>query len=338
MPLEIADDWISEAEIIRATGASPRNLAQWRSHGIVVGKRRSLGRGQGTTACFYPADTASLVQRLYELQRIVRDADRWVWQLWLEGFSTDIRKSAMKRLHETIKLTEGVGPAGVASAALKAAKARPGSINPARFFFDRVRKSADREAFALYIGATFAGHVQQASIHNADPPIFDIGLKLMGIPRSRLAPPKANLDMLSTYWYHQILATANQHEIEQARRDWQAVDRILDALKATDWDAAGRELEAKIQALTKSRPEPPSKRQRRARRRRPHARPAIVDTALQGLSRLDARPYLLALFVGLRRSSPENSNNCSQAIALAESLLSSLPRQTSDSAPPEPHL
>jgi hypothetical protein len=61
MPSQVPDDWVSEAEVIEATGATPRALAYWRTHGIVVGKRRSLGRGVGTTACFYPPDTVALI-------------------------------------------------------------------------------------------------------------------------------------------------------------------------------------------------------------------------------------------------------------------------------------
>jgi hypothetical protein len=331
MPFLVPDNWISEAEVIAATRVSSRNLAQWRAHGIVIGKRRFLGRSGGTTPCFYPPDTVSLIQRLYELRRTVRDADRWVWQLWLEGFSTDVRKWAIQRLRGDLKLVEDVGPDGVAEGALGAAKAKPpGRFGAVRGFFNRVRKPADRLALFSWVAAAFAGYEQQASIHTAEPPIFDIILKGMGIPRSTLAPPKVDLDRMPVCLFHQTLVIASHHELEQARRDWQAIARLIEALESTDWGVGGCELDAKIEALTKSRPEPPSKRQRKARRRRPYARPPIVDLVLEGLLEPKMRPYLLALFVGIRCSSRENSNAFTQAIALAESLISRLPQRTGD--------
>jgi hypothetical protein len=153
-------------------------------------------------------------------------------------------------------------------------------------------------------------------------------LKGMGIPRSTLARPDVDIDRLSVNWFHQTLVTANHEELEQARRDWQGIARLTESLEITDWNVAGSELQARIEALTKSRPEPPSKRHRKASRRRLYAKPAVVDHFLSGLLDLDTRPYLLALFIGIRRSSRENSTALTQAIALGEALVSGLPRCT----------
>jgi hypothetical protein len=336
MPSPVPDDWISEAEVIGATGATPRALTDWRAHGIVVGRRRSLGRGVGTTACFYPPDTVALIQRLYELQQGVRDAGLWTFQLWLEDYSADFRKWALKHLRLALKISKNAGPVGVSRAALQAAKAKRGRSPAVRGFFDRVRKPADRKSFIAWVGATFAGYEQQASFHSAEPPIFDIALKGMGIPRSTLAAPKADIDRLSVNWFHQTLVTANHVDLEQARRDWRGIVRLIEILETTDWNVAGHELVSKIEGLTKSRPEPPSKRQRKARRRRPHAKPAIVNVFMEGLLDPDSLPYLLALLIGIRRSSRENSTALSQAIALAETLVSGLPQRTKDETPTEP--
>jgi hypothetical protein len=335
MPFLVPDDWISEADVIAATGVSSRNLTQWRAQGIVVGRRRHLGRGEGTTPCFYPPDTVSLIKRLCELRRTVRDADHWIRQLWLEGFSTDIQKWAIQRLRGELKLVEHAGPDGVAEAALRAAKAkRPGASPAVRGIFNRVRKPADRLAFFSWVAAAFAGYEQQASIRAADPPIFDIALKAMGIPRSTLAPPKVDFDRLPVRWFHRTLVTANHHELEQARRDWHGIARLTEALETTDWNLAGPELVAEIERLTKSRPEPPSKRQRKARRQRPYASPAVLNGFVEGL--LESLPYLLALLIGIRRSSPENSTALTQAIALAEALIWRSPQHAKEITPLEP--
>jgi hypothetical protein len=333
MQPQILDDWISEADVIAATGASRRNLAEWRSHGIVTGRRRSLGRGAGTTPCFYPPDAIRLIRRLYELQRTVRDADRWLWQLCLEGFSTDVCKWATKRLRRELKLAHGAGADGLAQAASEAANEMPASSDLARSLFDRVRRPEDREAIASYVAANFAGYQQPGNVRTIEEPTFDIMLKAMGIPRSTLPPPEVDFGQLSVPWFCNILETANHDEREQARRDWQAITRLIEVLETTDWSVVGRELEATIEALTKSSPEAPSKRERKAHRQRPLKRPAIVDLFVKGLSDLKCRPHLLALFIAIRRSSPENSAVCTEALALAEALFSHLPKATTEIAP-----
>jgi hypothetical protein len=336
MPSQIPKDWLSEAEIIRTTGVGPRNLEQWRAAGIVVGRRRSLGRGIGTTPCFYPPDTPALIHRLDEL-RVVRDEASWVWQLWREGFSTDIRKWAVKRLCRDLKLVERVGPDGVAKAALRAARAKPpGAFQAAQAVFDRVRRPADRVALLSWVAAALAGYKQQASIHTREPPIWNIMLRAMGIPRSIFPPPNADLDRMSAHVLHQILASADEHELDQARRDWQAIARLTEAFANADWNVAGGEFDSKVEAITKSRPEPPSKRLRKARRQRAYAKPAIADLFLDGLLDLDIRPYLLASLIGMRRASRELSNACTQVIAFAESVISYLPQRTQDITPQGP--
>lgn len=213
---------------------------------------------------------------------------------------------------------------------------KSGGPKAARRILNRIRKPADRVAIFSWIGAAVADYEQQASIHNADPPIFDILLKGMGIPRSAFAPPKVDLDRLPISLFHQTLTTANHEELEQARRDWQAINELIRAVESTDWNVAGSELEAKIEALTKSRPEPPSKRHRKTSRQRPYAKPAVVDLFLSGFQDFNTRPYLLALFIGIRRSSRENSTVLTQAIVLAEAFVSGLPRRTEDTTPSEP--
>jgi hypothetical protein len=254
MPVRLPINWPSEPELVAATGASPRNLTQWRGRGIVTGKRRFLGRGKGTTPCYYPPDTVRLIRRLYELQREIRDADKRVWELWVESFSADVRKWAMKRLECELKLVQGGEPERIAKAVTKAAKAKPRPADPG--VFDRVRKPADRKATLAYVVAAFAGVEQQAGIYNAEPPIFEIVLKAIGIPRSMLAPTKLNLDQVSVPGFLGILATANDDELEQARRDWRTVARLVGYLGNAYWNAVGAELQAKIEALTKSRPAP----------------------------------------------------------------------------------
>jgi hypothetical protein len=46
-----------------------------------------------------------------------------------------------------------------------------------------------------------------------------------------LPPPKLGIDRMPVAWYREILATAEHHEIEQARRDWQMIARLTEAVE-----------------------------------------------------------------------------------------------------------
>src|SRR4051812_47898699 len=83
--------WITREALVAATGVSDRNLLNWCAWGFVPRPmRHSLGSG---TVAFYRAESVPMIQRLAELRRQGRDADAWLWGLWLDpaGYPMDIR-------------------------------------------------------------------------------------------------------------------------------------------------------------------------------------------------------------------------------------------------------
>jgi hypothetical protein len=316
------------AELVAATSISERNRLEWCRRDLIP-KPLSVSLGRKGSASYYRVETVPMIRRVYELQQHSRNLDGWRWQLWLDRWLPDvpdIRAWAIERLDADLAPATAAGPSGIAAAVTRAAKAKPRPSDPGRALFNRVPKLAERETLLSWVTAGFAGHAQQASLQTAEPPIFAIALKAMGLSRSELPAPSVGIESMSVAWYREILATASGDDLEQARRDWQCVERLIGYLANADWNACGVQLESTIETITKSEPEPPSKRDRKARRQRPLARPAIADLFLQGLRDFKSRPYLLALFIGLRRSSLHNSKTCTEALALAESFLSQLPR------------
>ena len=102
-----------------------------------------------------------MIRRLKELQRDTRDANKWVWQLWLEGFSADIHVWVKKRL------------------------SRPRRSNlhgSSQVISENHRIGPRSTSWAADIAA---GRDQQASLYNAEPPIFDILLKAGGLPNPK---------------------------------------------------------------------------------------------------------------------------------------------------------
>src|SRR5579871_353335 len=105
------DGWITRDELLAATGVSERNLVNWRAAGFVPEPRRLfLGGGRGTAA-FYRVESVAMIRRLHELQGQGRDADAWLWGLWLDpaDYPVDIRPWTLRRVNRQLKAIKEIG-------------------------------------------------------------------------------------------------------------------------------------------------------------------------------------------------------------------------------------
>jgi len=102
--MDIPAGWISETELRDAIGVADedkstfhRNLVNWRNHrllpqhydGSVVPASHPLGFGIGNEA-YYPPIMIQMVRRIDELRQRGGNMDRWLWQLWIDGFPIDV--------------------------------------------------------------------------------------------------------------------------------------------------------------------------------------------------------------------------------------------------------
>jgi hypothetical protein len=97
-------------ELVAATGVSDRNLLNWCAAGFVPRPMRHFLGPRGTAA-FYRAESVAMIRRLYELQRQGRDADVWLWGLWLDSadYPIDIRPWILGRLDHALKVIKAIG-------------------------------------------------------------------------------------------------------------------------------------------------------------------------------------------------------------------------------------
>src|ERR1700730_7671545 len=92
------DGWISLQELCAQTGVSGRNLAEWRRLGLGVPEPLPISQGRRGTVSYYKPETVVLIDRLNELRQQTRDADKYLWQLWLGGVTGHIRPCAKKHI------------------------------------------------------------------------------------------------------------------------------------------------------------------------------------------------------------------------------------------------
>jgi hypothetical protein len=117
--VDVPVGWISEAQLRAATGTADedrktfhRNLVNWRDHGLLpksydghtVPFSLPLGFAIGNEA-WHPPITIQIVGRINELRLRGGDMDKWLWQLWLDGYPIDIIGWCRKRLTNLHELT-----------------------------------------------------------------------------------------------------------------------------------------------------------------------------------------------------------------------------------------
>ena len=60
---------------------------------------------------FTAVESVAIIHRLYELQRQARDADAWLWGLWLDpaDYPVDIQPWILRRLDHAQKAIKAIG-------------------------------------------------------------------------------------------------------------------------------------------------------------------------------------------------------------------------------------
>ena len=146
--MEIPDGWISESDLRAGIGVTDedrdafhRNLVNWRYHwllpqrcdGFPVPAIRPLGFAVGNEA-FYPAITVEMVRRINEQRQHSKNMEKWLWQLWLDGYPVDIIEWCRTRLSKIRPVVEKDAKELVDFATRKPAK----RSDPRRSFYRRL--------------------------------------------------------------------------------------------------------------------------------------------------------------------------------------------------------
>lgn len=306
--------WITKQQLLTEAELGERTFDGWAEK---LGLRtRLVSHGRGGITSYYPPGTVATLKRLDHLSANSKgNMDDWIWQLWLEGQDVDI--SAWASMH----LADGLKRLGRRS------------TKAYRFIFDRILKPLNRTALYTYANVAASGGAgpdRKTSLHNAEPPIFDLLLKVAGLPDNAM-PPSGELKKVEHRFSRThliaVLGDATEQEREQARRDWQMLARWIDAIKDVDWDNIRPEMDAKLRLLMGARAEPQSIIERKTRHRRPLKPPVIIQTFRTLVWSLAARAALLPFLIELRRS-PFLDFVISAGAVMFEIELDKLPRKS----------
>jgi hypothetical protein len=133
-----------------------------------------VSRGREGFESYYPPESVATIRRVLELSTdSPRNWDDWKWRLWLEEHEFDIRAWAREHLAHGLKKLGRRGSSG------------------SRLIRNRVRGPMHRTALSHYAHLAAAGRAgpdREASMHNADPPIFDFLLRIGGLSSNAALP------------------------------------------------------------------------------------------------------------------------------------------------------
>jgi hypothetical protein len=326
-PTTPPNGWMTRDELLAATCVSERNLVNWRAEGFVPQpQRRFLGGGRGTAA-FYRAESVAIIRRLHELQQQGRDANAWLWGLWLDpaDYPVDIRPWLVRRLDRDMGAIKAVGddPDRIeqhVGDALRhgrvARKLRKRGINPSRLH--------DLVLWAYRVAADIE---QQERLDNPGSPILETLRKVGGLPDRGFPAPdrKLGVELMSVAWLKEVVEKASPDELEQMRRDCRAIDHLAEVAADVDWRAMMPAIRSVVRSITGDRrPEPPSIRARKEARKRPPV-PAVVRSLLSMWTEFDSRAFLIASVISWRKS-PEYRTRLTELLGIAVSALELFPR------------
>jgi hypothetical protein len=262
-----------------------------------------LATGRGS-ASFYPPKTVGIINRLNELRLENPNPDECLWRLYLEGHPVDIRGWASERTGQLGQwAAETYGNNGGDTP-------RKTALAFVRFLKGRVR-NVERLSDLLDWSVSAAAGDDAAGPNLSEPggpPILHTVAQATGMPApaSLPSPVEAKLIMVLVELMHlqrqtEIAGNATDKEVEWARQQLRAADRIIAAIKIVDWNSVWPIIEP---FFPRAKPEPPSWRARKAKRKRPLGAPAFVGPTLKTWRRFDARAWVFAALIDLGRRDP----------------------------------
>jgi hypothetical protein len=314
------DGWITRGELIAATGVSDRNLLNWCAAGFVPRPMRQSHGSRGSSA-FYRAEAVHIILRLRELQQKHRDADIWLWALWLDpaDYPIDIQLWVLQRLEHALAAIEAIGndPNAIErsiDSSFERGKLRAG-------FRKRGANSEHLREMLLWAYRVAADIEQLERLDNPGSPILDTLRRFGGLPEKGFPVPDRALgvELLSISWLREVTQQASPDGLEQLRRDCRAIDHLAELAKNIDWRAAQPAVESTVRSIIGSLPEPPSVRARKEARKRSPV-PVVARFFVSMWEDLDVRAILACGLIAFRRS-PEHGSRLTEVLALGTLAL-----------------
>ena len=246
------DGWLTEEEVLAATGIGHFSFVRLRALGFVPkSNRESLGRGVGTTRFLYPPIAVPMISRAVELRETRAGNDGVFWGLWLDGYPVDVAQWIDERLKLLQKKAARATQADIAAAARQKARQPATRTSPERAVFRHLQEQEGRRSLLSWAGAIGVGIEPAFSLYAAGSALTKIFEKGAG---TATAPDlELELEKMSVLRLRDILAKATVDELEQARRDCKTIGDLVALAETVDWHRVRASLDVPRQGVSEGR-------------------------------------------------------------------------------------
>jgi hypothetical protein len=262
-----------------------------------------------------------MIRRLYELRQHGRDADAWLWGLWLDpaDYPVEIGPWILRRLNDAQTAIDKIGDDPDKIESHLAEELKRGRL--ARKLYRRGVSQSRLRDLMLWAYRVAADIEQQQRLDNPDSAILDTLRKIGGLPERGFPAPdqKLGVELMSIAWLREVAERASPDEREQVRRDCRAIKRLAELAARINWRAAQPALESVNRSILGGLPKPPSVLARKEARRRPP-----VPDVVRFLKFSWEEPKFLAILACALlafRKSPEHGKRITEILALATWML-----------------
>jgi hypothetical protein len=226
------DTRLSKAELIAATGISPRRLIRRRRQGLIptIEPPHGRGRGRGKTPIEYPLIAIATIHRLNELSHI-RSVDELRWRLWREDHRVRIARDLADTLGRFRAAASKIKTlSDIEKKILPVSMWKPANMprgHPLRTIFRGLSDDDLRSLTTMLICVVLG--IRLPVFDEANPYAFQVFKRAVGLPRELQMKP--SLFDVFPHLYGQIqhrLLTATTDELEGAKAVCKLLSRLFD--------------------------------------------------------------------------------------------------------------
>lgn len=315
--------WVPLAHVLAEAEIDEDELNYWRRRPFLIPRPFTAAAQSGTVAHYHPK-TDAIIRRLQGLRRETHSADDWLWRLWMEGHPVEMQgwvAARLEKLMATLDKAYPPSPETIEAVASSLRRISGGRVRDTKPKDTNATKAKWKEINDLADLLLSAG-IGDTDANEFAGKIFDVLCNIGGLPLSSAYPlfdPEL-FELLRLDRQMGIIANTTDTEMEQARRDWQTIARLVKAVERVDWNTVLPIIAPAVAGVTGAK-EWPSWQARKARRKRPLSPPGIVDFLAARWRSFDQRAMALAFLVGARRpsnSDRDRSKRITEILALAD--------------------
>jgi hypothetical protein len=221
------NEWVPEAEVIAATGASRRNLKFWRSKGLLpkvpdpAVQVRRLGKAHGIAPIEYRPWAIPIIRRIMTFMAVRgRKLDACLWALWLDE---DLPPEATAWLGQRVAAWSErllLGANRAVDTAGPAETRNRFKYKPRRNAPPMLRQIFRRLDTSQWYEFTSALAARASRRPYTPTPSFLAASSRLGVPLEAVLPPAGTQSVFDGVDPHDVIASAKPGEIAAARELW----------------------------------------------------------------------------------------------------------------------